>query len=70
MWLRLASAFEVDRLLKRTYLHAIPVWKLHEIVSTRMFHVSDVCVALVTFFPRGIVNKEQVAKQYYLITGN
>ena len=58
----LASAFEVDRLLKRTFLRSIPVWQLHGIVSTRMFHVSDVCVALVTFFPRGIMNKEEVRR--------
>ena len=60
MWPRLASSFEVDRLLKRTFLHAIPVWKLHGIVSTGMFHISDLCVALVEFFPRGTVNKEKV----------
>lgn len=63
VWPRLVSAFEVDRLLKRTFLYAIPVWKLHKmIVSTRMFYVSDLCVALVEFFPRGIVNKEKVVK--------
>ena len=56
----LASAFEVDRLLKRTFLHAVPVWRLHEIVSTRMFRISDLCVALIEFLPRGFVNKEEV----------
>ncbi len=62
MWPRLASAFEVDRLLKRTFLRCIPVSQLHKIVSTRMFHVSDVCVCLVNSFPRGYVNKDEVAK--------
>ena len=62
MWPRLASSFEVDRLLKRTFLHAIPVWKLHWIVSTGMFHISDLCVALVEFFPGGVVNKEKVLR--------
>jgi len=47
-----ASAFEVDRLLKRTFLHAIPIWELHRIVSSKMFHISDICVALVTFSSR------------------
>ena len=56
----LASAFEVDRLVKRTFLHAVPVWRLHDIVSTRMFHISDLCVALSEFFPRGFINKEEV----------
>lgn len=60
MWPRLTSAFEVDRLLKRTFLHAVPVWQLHGVVSTGMFHISDLCVALVEFFPRGTVNKEKV----------
>lgn len=66
MWPRLASAFEVDRLLKRTFLHTIPVWQLHDIVSTRMFHISDLCVALVEFFPRGVLNKEKVVRNDYL----
>ena len=56
----LASAFEVDRLLKRTFLHAIPVWRLHDIVATRMFHLSDLCVALIKSFSRGFVTKEEV----------
>ena len=63
MWPPLASAFEVDRLLKRTFLHAVPVWRLHEFVSTRMFHISDLCVALVCqieFSPRDSVKKEEV----------
>ena len=60
VWPRLASSFEVDRLLKRTFLHAIPVWKLHGTVSTGMFHISDLCVALVEFFPGGVLAKEKV----------
>lgn len=67
MWPRLESAFEVDRLLKRTFLHAIPVWKLHGIVSARMnIHISDVCVALAEFFPRGVMNKEEVVRYDHL----
>ena len=66
MWPRLASSFEVDRLLKRTFLHAIPVWKLHGIVSTGMFHISDLCVALAEFFPRGVVNKEKVVRNDFI----
>jgi len=66
VWPRLASPFEVDRLLKRTFLRAFPVWRLHGIVSTGMFHISDLCVALVHFFPLGNVNKEQVVKNDYL----
>ena len=60
VWPRLASAFEVDRLLKRTFLRANPVWQLHRIVTTRMFHVSDVCTSLATFLPHGALNKEKV----------
>lgn len=66
MWPRLASSFEVDRLLKRTFLHAIPVWKLHGIVSTGMFHISDLCVALAEFFPRGVLNKEKVVRNDFI----
>jgi len=57
VWSRLASAFDVDRLLKRTCLYAFPVWRLP---STGMFHISDLCVALVEFFPRGFGDKEEV----------
>ncbi|XP_020630843.1 E3 ubiquitin-protein ligase rnf213-alpha-like isoform X2 [Orbicella faveolata] len=56
VWSRLASAFDVDRLLKRTCLYAFPVWRLP---STGMFHISDLCVALVEFFPRGFGDKEE-----------
>lgn len=66
MWPRLASAFEVDRLLKKTFLRAFPVWRLHGIVSTRMFPISDLCVALVDFFPRGNVNEEKVVINDYV----
>lgn len=66
MWPRLASHFEVDRLLNRTFLRAFPVWRLHGIVSTEMFHLSDLCVALVHSFPLGNVNKEQVVKNDFL----
>ena len=58
----LASAFEVDRLLKRTVLYAIPVWQLSEVVLTGMFHVADICVALITVFPPSLVNREKVGK--------
>ena len=60
VWPPLVSAFKVDRLLKRTFLHAIPVWRLHELVSTRMFHISDLCVALIEFLPRGFWGKKEV----------
>ena len=64
---RLASAFEIDCLLKRTFLHAIPVWKLHRVVSTRMnIHISDVCVALAEFFPRRVLNKPEVVRYDHL----
>ncbi|XP_068734956.1 E3 ubiquitin-protein ligase rnf213-alpha-like isoform X2 [Montipora capricornis] len=60
MWPLLESAFEVDRLFKRTFLRAIPVWKLSEVVSTGIFHVSDICIALVSFFPASLMAKEMV----------
>ncbi|XP_068731195.1 E3 ubiquitin-protein ligase rnf213-alpha-like [Montipora capricornis] len=60
MWPLLESAFEVDRLFKRTFLHAIPVWRLSEFVSTGIFHVSDICIALVSFFPESLTSKEMV----------
>ena len=46
---QLAAAFEVDRLLKRTFLHAIPVSELQKVVPSKLFQISDICVALVTF---------------------
>lgn len=57
---RLASAFEVDRLLRRTVLFLIPVWQLDEVAVTRLFPISDLCVALTTFIPRVRVLKEKV----------
>lgn len=57
---RLAPAFEVDPLLKRTFLHTIPVWKLNEIVGSKMFFISDICVALVTFCSREFVPFDKV----------
>ena len=47
--LRLTPSFEVDPLLKRTFLHAIPVWELDKVVGSKKFNICDVCVALVTF---------------------
>ena len=56
---QLVSAFKVDRLLKRTYLHAIPVWDLHKIVASKVFHVFDVCVAFITFcYPEHMPNSK------------
>ncbi|XP_015758606.1 PREDICTED: uncharacterized protein LOC107337885 [Acropora digitifera] len=51
---RLASAFAVDRLLRRTILFVIPVWHLGAVAVTRLFPVSDLCVALTTFLPRRV----------------
>ena len=60
---RLASAFEIDRLLRRTVLFVIPVEQLDEVAFTRLFPVPDLCVALMTFLPNGRVSKEKVGKQ-------
>ena len=57
---QLVSAFEVDPLLKRTFLNAIPVWELHKVVASKMFHISDICVALLTFCQRESVPMEKV----------
>ena len=57
---RLTSAFEVDLLLKRTFLHTIPVWELDEIVASKMFLISDICVALVTYCYRELVPADKV----------
>ncbi|XP_068759451.1 E3 ubiquitin-protein ligase rnf213-alpha-like isoform X4 [Montipora capricornis] len=56
----LASAFEVDRLLRRTVLFVIPVGQLDEVAFTGLFPVSDLCVALMTFLPHGRVSKEKL----------
>ena len=57
---RLTSAFEVDRLLKRTVLFIIPVGQLDEVAFSGLFPVSDLCVALITSLPYGRVSKEKV----------
>ena len=49
---QLVSAFEVDRLFKRTFINAVPIWELHKFVSFKTFHISDICVALVNFLSR------------------
>lgn len=63
---RLASAFDVDRLLRRTFLYAFPVWQLPGIISRRVFHISDLCIALVEFFPPGFGKKNEVITYDYL----
>ena len=60
----MVSSFELDRLFKRTFLNAIPVWELHKVVDIKMFHVSDICVALVTFCQRESVPMEKVEKSF------
>lgn len=57
---QLVSAFEVDRLFKRTFLHAIPVWELYKFVSSNIFRISDICVALVNFCYREHVPSDKV----------
>lgn len=57
---RLTSAFEVDRLLRRTVLFVIPVEHLDEVALTGLFPVSELCVALITSLPHGRVSKEKV----------
>ena len=52
---RLGSAFEVDLLLKRTFLHAIPVEELHKVVASELFQIFDILVALVTCCSRAYV---------------
>lgn len=63
---RLTSAFEVDLLSKRTFLHTIPVWELHKIVGSQVFHISDICVALVTLCSREFVPYDKVNTFYKL----
>ncbi|XP_022806308.1 E3 ubiquitin-protein ligase rnf213-alpha-like [Stylophora pistillata] len=50
--LRLTPSFDVDPLLKRTFLDAIPIWELDSIVTSKEFNICDVCVAIVTFCSR------------------
>ena len=45
---RLGSAFEVDLLLKRTFLRAIPVGELNKVVASKLFQIFDILAALVT----------------------
>ena len=57
---RLASAFEVDRLLRRTVLYIIDIWQVDEVALIKLFSVPDLCVALMVFFPRSPARKEKV----------
>ena len=63
----LATAFEVDRLLKRTFLRAIPVWELHTIAATRMFDVADLCIAMVSFFPPAYLAADEVGVFFFTL---
>lgn len=56
----LTSSFEVDPLLKRNFLHVIPVGKLEKVVESKMFSISDVCVALITSCSRGSLSADKV----------
>lgn len=58
--LGLTSSFEVDPLLKRSFLHVIPVGKLEKVVESKMFFISDVCVALITSCSRVSKSAEKV----------
>lgn len=58
--LRLTPSFDVDPLLKRTFLYAIPIWKLDSIVTLKEFNICDVCVAIVTFCSRDFVPVDKV----------
>ena len=59
--LRLTPSFEVDPLLKRTFLYAIPVGELDKIVGSKEFDVCDVCVALVAFCSCNVVPASKVS---------
>ncbi|XP_022801884.1 E3 ubiquitin-protein ligase rnf213-alpha-like, partial [Stylophora pistillata] len=59
VWPRLVGAFQVDLLLKRTFLRALTVWSLQNFVPTGLFEISDVCFALITLFPLGILTNEK-----------
>lgn len=56
---RLTSSFEVDPLLKRIVL-VIPFGKLEKVVESKLFFISDVCVALITSSSRGLVSADKV----------
>lgn len=57
---RLASAFRVDRLLRKTVLYVIHIWHVDEVALIKLFSVPDLCAALIAFFPRGRASKEKV----------
>lgn len=57
---RLASAFKVDRLMRRTVLYVIHIWHVDEVALIKLFPVPDLCAALIVFFPRGGASKEKV----------
>lgn len=57
---RLTSSFEVDPLLKRIVLLVIPFGKLEKVVESKLFFISDVCVALITSSSRGLVSADKV----------
>ena len=59
--IQLTPSFEVDPLLKRTFLYAIPVWELDKIFASNEFNICDVCVALVTFCSRNVVPADKVS---------
>ena len=61
---RLASAFAVDRLLRRTVLCVINIWHVNEVSLIKLFSVPDLCVALMVFFPRSWVSKEKVRNYF------
>lgn len=79
LYLRLTPSFEVDPLLKRTFLYAIPVWELDKIVVSEEFSICDVCVALVTTRSRNFVHSYEVSDllktickliRHYIVTQN
>ncbi|PFX19442.1 E3 ubiquitin-protein ligase RNF213 [Stylophora pistillata] len=56
---RLTPSFRVDPLLKRTFLRVIPIWELEMVVESRMFFISDVCIALITSCSRVSVSADK-----------
>ena len=57
---RLASAIDVDRLLRRTVLRVINIWHVNEVALIKLFSVPDLCGALMVFFPCYGVSNEKV----------
>ena len=57
---RLGSAFEVDLLLKRTFVHAIPPGDLNKVVASKLFQIFDILAALVTYCSREYVPSAKV----------